>query len=356
MITDQLQVEVRHTRRDIDALAADWDALDQAQANPLLGHRWFAAAAATLHADETLHVIVVRRNSRLLGLAPLVVERRHGVERLEIIGAAALQEPAGLLASDPQVLQTLCASLVSLRRTLVLHRVPCDGGVLPVLRACARGRGILMTARSASCLRVDITGSWEDYLARRSSQVRTGLRRKRAALEQLGPVAFDPRRPSVAEWPALFEEALDVEADGWKGAGDSSMRRNAALRNFVSELGRRFAADGALRICFLRAGGRAVAMSILLEADRRCWEIKIGYRDSASRASPGRLLLWETLRDAFDRGLRGYEFLGSGDGQQPDWANARQSLQTLVFYPWNLRGMWALCVDTLSRIVRRLRR
>jgi CelD/BcsL family acetyltransferase involved in cellulose biosynthesis len=97
-------------------------------------------------------------------------------------------------------------------------------------------------------------------------------------------------------------------------------------------------------------------MSILLEIDRRYWEIKIGYRESAGRASPGRLLLWETLRDAFGRGLRGYEFLGTGDGQQPDWANARQSLQTLVFYPWNVRGMWALGADTLGRIVRRLRR
>ena len=131
------------------------------------------------------------------------------------------------------------------------------------------------------------------------------------------------------------------------------MRHCATLSH---ELARRFAADGALRICFLRAGERAVAMSILLEVDRRCWEIKIGYRASASRASPGRLLLWETLRDAFGRGLRGYEFLGSGDGQQPDWANAGQSLQTLVFYPWNLRGLWALGADTLGRIVRRLRR
>lgn len=355
MTEDPLQVEILHTRREIDALATDWDALDQARANPLLGYRWFASAAATLHADETLHVIVVRRNSRLLGIAPLVLERRHGVERLEIIGAAALQEPAGLLAAEPLALQTLCSSLAALRRPLVLHRIPSDGGVQRLLSACARGRGILMTARSASCLRVDIAGSWDDYLASRSSQVRSGLRRKRAALEQLGQVAFDSRRPSIAEWPALFEEALDVEADGWKDAVGSSMRRNEALRNFVLELGRRFAADGALRTCFLRAGGRAVAMSILIEADQRCWEIKIGYRESASRASPGRLLLWETLRDAFGRGLHGYEFLGSGDGQQPDWANAGQSLQTLVFYPWNLRGIWALGVDMMSRIARRLR-
>jgi CelD/BcsL family acetyltransferase involved in cellulose biosynthesis len=351
-----MQVEVLRTCQEINVLAANWDGMIQAKRNPLLAYSWFAAAAATLHDESTLHVVVVRRESRVLAIAPMAQTRRHGVDWLEIIGAATLHEPSALLASDESALQSLCESLVSLRRPFMLQRIPVDTCIRSYLTDCARGHGIVITARSAPCLRVEVVDSWEEYLAGRSTQIRTGLRRKRAVLEQLGPVAFESRRPTVAELPEVFEEALNVEEDGWKGASGSSMRRNAPLCNFVYDLARRFATDGALRICFLRAGERAVAMSILLEANQRYWEIKIGYRESAARASPGRLLLWETLREAFGRGLRGYEFLGSGDGQQPDWANASQSLQTLVFYPWNLRGLWALGSDTLGRIVRWLRR
>ena len=97
-------------------------------------------------------------------------------------------------------------------------------------------------------------------------------------------------------------------------------------------------------------------MSILLEHGQRYWEIKIGYRESVSRASPGRLLLWESLHAAFNRGLRSYEFLGSGDGQQPDWATSSQALHTLVYYPWTAAGIWALATDAAARVLRQLRR
>jgi CelD/BcsL family acetyltransferase involved in cellulose biosynthesis len=206
----------------------------QAQANPLLSYRWFAAAAATLHADATLRVIVVRRDSRLLGIAPMAVERRHGVDRLEIIGAARLQEPAGLLAADEPALQSLCESLIALGQPFVLHRIPPEAGVLLLLSACARGRGIVMSARSAPCLRIEVAGSWEDYLAGRSGQVRTGLRRKRRRSKSSGQ--SHSIAASIQPNCRPFEEALDVEADGWKaGAVRCDLCGSATL----SELARR---------------------------------------------------------------------------------------------------------------------
>jgi CelD/BcsL family acetyltransferase involved in cellulose biosynthesis len=225
-----------------------------------------------------------------------------------------------------------------------------------LLSACAKGRGTLLIARSAPCLRVDIAGSWDEYLAGRSSQVRSSLRRKRAMLEQSGPVSFELLHPEAADLPAILEEAIEIEADGWKEAAGSSLRRNAALREFVYALAERFAAAGALRVGFLRAAGQGVAMSILLEHDQRYWEIKIGYRESVRRASPGRLLLWETLREAFNRGMRGYEFLGSGDGQQADWATGSTALHTLVYYPWTRAGFRALATDAGAQVLRRLKR
>lgn len=350
------QVRTLQTRRELEALAADWDTLDPARRNPLLSHRWFAAAAATLHVDGSLHVIELRRDARLVGIAPLASTRRHGVRCIEIIGAAMLHEPTALLADAESTCKALCAALVATRRPFVLQRIPMDSGVIDQLSKCAKGRGTLLVARSAACQRVDIEGSWDEYLAGRSSQVRSGLKRKRAMLEQGGPVSFELLRPKPAELPAILDEAIAIEADGWKDAAGSSLRRNDALRHFVSELAHRFAADEALRVCFLRVAGRGVAMSILLEYDRCYWEIKIGYRESASRASPGRLLLWETLRDAFNRGLRRYEFLGSGDGQQPDWATGSASLHTLVFYPWTPAGIWTLALDAGGRVLRRLKR
>ncbi|MGE0465640.1 MAG: GNAT family N-acetyltransferase [Steroidobacteraceae bacterium] len=347
-------VRVLRKRDELDETAAAWDALPQARANPLLGSRWFAAAAR-LHPDDALYVVTIETGTRLVAVAPLTQSRRNLVNRLEFIGARTLNEPSGLLAESPSHLMQLCDELTGLRRPLLLQRIPVDSNVESRLRQCARGKGRLFIARSAPCHRVDITGNWADYLATRSSQVRSGMRRKRAILGKTGTVSVDTRRPQPGELPSVFDEALDIEADGWKGSGHSSMRSNDALRGFVVELARRFAETGELQISFLRAGQRAVAMCLLLEFDRRLWEIKIGYRDSARRASPGRLLLWETLRGAFEKGLRSYEFLGSGDSQQPDWATSSQELHTLVYYPYSFAGIVALVMDVMSHLLRRLR-
>jgi CelD/BcsL family acetyltransferase involved in cellulose biosynthesis len=148
------QIRILQKRRELEALAADWDALDQARQNPLLSHRWFAAAANALHADNSLHVIELRRDARLVAMAPLARVRRRGVDWLEFIGAATLHEPTALLTDTESSARALCKALVDARRPFVLQRIPMDSGVMGLLSACAKGRGTLLVARSAPCQRV----------------------------------------------------------------------------------------------------------------------------------------------------------------------------------------------------------
>ena len=355
MTADPFAVKVLTTIGELEQAGPDWDRLPQACSEPLLSHRWFAAAAETLHADGELHVITVTRDSALMAIAPLARSRRAGIRRLEFIGSATLFEPCGLLAADPDARARLSTAMVDQGLPFVLQRVPVASGIASEMRGLARGRGHVRLAASAPVLRVELDGDRQSAVADRESQSAT-LRRKRAMLERIGPVRFEALRPAPSELPAALDEAIDVEADGWKGAAGSALRHKDGLRRFVAELARRFSQSGELRIFFLRAGDRAVAMSIQLERDRRLWEIKVGYRQSAARASPGRLLLSEVLRDARARGLTGYEFLGSGDDQQPHWANASQALQTVVYYPYSITGMLAFAFDVVAGLLRRLRR
>ncbi len=349
-------VQILSTPGELQQSAADWDSLPQAIRDPLLGHRWFSAAAAHLHAPGELHVVTVRRRSQLVAIAPLVRTRRSGVTRLEFIGSRVLQEPCDLLALDPVAHTQLCTALVAAGHPLMLQRVPAESGIDAALRTVAAGRGRVLVAASAPVRCVEMAGNWDAYLAGRSPGLAAGLRRKRRRLERLGPVILDALRPAPSELRSVLDEAFDVEADGWKGASGSALRNNDRLRRFVIDVAERFAIGGDLRVNFLRAGDRAVAMGILIEFNQRLWEIKIGYRQLATSASPGRLLLSETLREACGRGLHGYEFLGSGDRQQLDWANAGRSLHTVVYYPYTASGLWAFAADLFSRLMRRLRR
>jgi CelD/BcsL family acetyltransferase involved in cellulose biosynthesis len=353
MTSQGLKVRVASGPSELEDLAKDWGTLPQATTDPLLSHDWLATAAANPPDGATPHFVVVERSGRLAACAPLVETRGLSGQRLEIAGVRLLNEPSGLLFDGDESLECLCQALVSLRRPMVLQRVEPAMGLLSRLRHCRGGH--VVEVNSAPALQIVRTGSWDDYIAGRSAECRSGFRRKRQRLAAIGPVEFVALHPSPAEVHHVLGEVFDVEADSWKGRNGSAVMHRPAMRRFIEDVGGRFARHGRLAVNFLRVGGVSAAALIALEHGHRLWELKIGYRDRFGEASPGRLLLWETLRDAFRRGQEGYEFLGSGDGQQQAWANSERRLHTLVYYPNSPAGALAFGADAASHIARRLR-
>ena len=75
---DRVSSSLIQTVDELDALATEWDSLAQPFASPLFDHDWFWAAARVLHDASDLRVFTVRENGRLVGAAPLVVDRSRG--------------------------------------------------------------------------------------------------------------------------------------------------------------------------------------------------------------------------------------------------------------------------------------
>jgi CelD/BcsL family acetyltransferase involved in cellulose biosynthesis len=333
---------------ELEALADAWARLPGADCNPLLTHDWFCAAANTLHPDRRLAVITAWREGQVVGAAPLVEVRRGAARWLEFIGSEPLYEPCDFLYQDPAAIEDLVQYLVDLRLPMALQRVPADGPVARSLTVQRRGR--LFRLPGAPCSRVDTRGTWSDYLRGRSDECRAGYPQRRRILEACGVVRFESLVPRPAQSDALLDELVRVESTGWKLANGSALAVRPHLQSFLREVSRRFAARGQLRVNLLCCGTQTVAIQWMLEYGARLWELKIGYDERWRRASPGRLLLWESLRMAFQRGLDAHEFLGAGDGQQPTWATGALPLETLVWYPHSAAGFVAAATDVLRRI------
>jgi len=344
-------LQLIETLEKFEAIAGLWNSLPGVAENPLLSHDWFCAAAGTLHRDQRLQVVTIWGGDKVLAAAPLV-ESRHGVvSRLEFIGSRALYEPCDLLYRDSDSLDELARQLIALRRPLVLQRVPAGRGLVATFRFV--GSGKVLPIRSQPCKRVDLTGSWEQYLAKRSGECRAGFPYKRRKLAAIGAVTFEALTPDAATAAELVDEFVRVEAGSWKLATGSALSARPRMEAFFRDLSRRFAERGQLRLCFLRCGRQAVAAQLGLQFADRIWELKAAYDQRWQAASPGRLLLWESLRDAFAKGLKSYEFLGAGDGQQAWWSTSEQPLQTLVYYPYAIGGAIAVGADVGGALVRR---
>jgi CelD/BcsL family acetyltransferase involved in cellulose biosynthesis len=338
---------------ELERLATSWATDPPAGLGPLTRPAWFAAAAREYGSGGGLRVVVVEDHDRVAAVAPLIVGRGG---RLELLGAAQLPEPGDFAARDGAARAALARAVVGLRRPLYLGRLPRSSPTVDALQRALGRRGLLATRPADPWPTLTLDEGWTASEGRLSSRRAGDLRRARRRAEQHGPISVDHHRPTPDRLDGLLAEALDVEAGGWKGSSRTALRHDPPLARFFLDWAHGAAADGSLRISFLRIDGTAAAMQVAAEADDRRSILKIGHTDAFTRCSPGLLLLLETIRDAAGRGLAAVELLGTVEPWTRAWTTEASETVCVRTYPATGRGAGRLTVDGLRAVENRRRR
>jgi len=173
------------------------------------------------------------------------------------------------------------------------------------------------------------------------------LRRARRIADGMGRVSVQIVAPSAADLVPLLDEALAVEAMGWKGRDGTALLLDQRRGGFFRRWAAAACDKGILRLCFLRIGGQPAAMQLALESGGRFWLLKIGYSDVFARCSPGLLLMVESIAYAARSGLDSYEFLGTPEPWIGSWTVHARSCVSLSAYPFGAAGLSALARDAL---------
>jgi CelD/BcsL family acetyltransferase involved in cellulose biosynthesis len=336
-----------------DDLIARWRLLPQAAEEFPQSAEWTLVAAQSLYAYDTLRFIQLSQQGEIVGLAPMAVTRGGSIERLEMAGATALFEPCGFAYRDDETLRALCEAVVREGRPVVLQRIAADGALTHAFKTAARGRGQLLQFNASGAPFVPIASSWDQYFQSLSSRRRQDYRRARRGLERLGKIEVEIRVPDADAVEAGMTEAMQVEAASWKGREGSALLTNPRLSGFFLQLAARLAGLGQLRLCFLRLNGAAIAMQVAAVHGGRWWVLKIGYDERWADHSPGIQLMWDVLREAFERGLTSFEMLGSAEPWLSIWTREQRAYRTLAFYPYNGRGIVALSADIMRAFAQR---
>lgn len=350
-------VDVLERIEELRCIAADWDTLAKQSGVLLLSADWFLACAETLCAESDLRVVVVRRAGALCAVAPLVVVRGEGGERLEVLGVSVLYEPSGFLYDTAESLHHLVSKIVSLRMPAVLDRIHAESPLAGMFRELIGYRGVIFSRRTAPAVYVATIGSWEEYFQSISGQRRYDYQRKRKRTERFGRVGVRIERPRGGDGlPLMLEKVFRVEGAGWKGRSGSGLLANERVRKFIARYSEMARDRGTLAVCFLEIEEQPIATILGIVWEKRFWVLKIGYDEQWARCSPGIQLTMETIRYAFDQGLEAYEFLGSEESWQAIWPRHRHELMSIAIYPVSCRGLSALGHDLRRHGLQRIRR
>jgi CelD/BcsL family acetyltransferase involved in cellulose biosynthesis len=341
------KVEIVQDLSTLRSLAEGWNALAERFKTPLLRHEWFTACAEAFCPPGQLAILVIHSQEEILAIAPLVIERRFGLERLELLGTSVLLEPSGFLYKDEGALAELVDAIVALGKLMLLRKLPVRSPERILFNKLSPRRAFRMRTRPACSPVIPIVTSWAQFEKKISSSRRSSFRRIRKRAEEFGEVQFEVISPGPGNLKPYLDEVFQVEAAGWKQRRGTVMQSNPALRRFFSAYSEAAAALGTLRLCFLRIDGRAVAVQLAVEYAKQFWLLKIGFDEAWSHCSPGILLMHETIRYAFEQKLEAFEFLGGDEPWLHIWTDEVDAYETHVISPLSFRGFFALGVEGL---------
>lgn len=316
------RVEVVASPAEFSGLRSEWNALVSRTDDQIFYRHEFIETWLNHFATGKWRILLLRDSVGFLvaalpllrGWAPL-----HGLPLRQLRGAANLHSGRfDLIADDPQHASAAFLDYLAGQRdwdVLVLAELPGQGGARALERV-AGDRGFptgRWSAMQSPCL--ELPATWAELERQLSSHFRANLRRRRRKLAALGEV----RAERCADSAERLEAGIELELRGWKGRAGTAMAQDADTCGFYTDLARVLGPQHRLALWGLYLDERLIAFQFGLEHNGSYALLKPTYDEAFARYSPGQLLMAEVLRDAIDRGLSRFEFLGDDKPWKRDW-------------------------------------
>ena len=276
--------------------------------------------------DQRLRVLVVAEGNEPTGILPLVVR----TERTRIGSLRFLTYPLDYWGSfygpiGPFPDKTLKAGLRYLRRrrrdwdVLELRWLPDDDTDPSRTGAILKSLGLrpCRTLVDQTAV-IRLEGTWEDYLAKRTSKWRNNYRRWQRRLQEQGRLDYLRYRPRGAahgdgdpRWD-LYDACIEVAQKSWQGSSrDGTTLSHDSVSSFLKDVHAAAARVGALDLNLLLLDGAPFAFIYNYHYRGHLFGLRVGHDKARARDGAGNLLYARTIEDSFRRGDRLYD-LGPG--------------------------------------------
>jgi CelD/BcsL family acetyltransferase involved in cellulose biosynthesis len=323
---------------DLASIKSEWSELADRSGNLFSTWEWASVWWKHFGRGRPLAVALCRDQSEeLVAILPLYLAFERPLRVARFIGQNDGDELGPVCErGDVRVADALLRSADQPRRrwdVLLAEHLPGGTGVAPLLG----GR----TLRRWACPVVDIEAtSWDEYLAGRSSNFRSQVRRKeRRLVREQGlryRLAGDPDRLN-ADMDTLFA----LHHARWRDGNSRAFAgAHAAFHREFAALALR---RGWLRLWIAEANGRAVAAWYGFRYAGAELYYQSGRDPAWDRFSVGLVLLTHTLREAVNDGMRQYKLLRGNDAYKNRFATSDPGVET-VAVSRGLMGRFAVSV------------
>jgi CelD/BcsL family acetyltransferase involved in cellulose biosynthesis len=347
---------VRGQRDVIDRVADSWRGLcDRTKHSPFCRPEWVAAYLRAFCRRPQVLVLTIEDGSALAAVLPLLETNTFCG-----IPARTLQTPGNFHTCRFEMATRTETTEEAL--TLLWERLKQEAWDVVELKNVPRHAAGERLLRLAQC---DgwLTGSWSTeetpYMnlegAREPRDVIPTGSFRRDIQHRIRKAArkckMDFCRVDSWESPYL-NEFYKLEMSGWKGKRGSAIACSPSTQLFYDEITRAATRFGYLTVHALQFDGHTVASQLGLEYGARYYSLKIAYDEQYAWASPGHLLVEQTLRDCIRRGVVEYDTLGPSGQWKRKWTTNIRPHSNCYIFRKSVRGRLACAtkMELMSRL------
>jgi CelD/BcsL family acetyltransferase involved in cellulose biosynthesis len=322
---------------EVKALASEWRPLAERRGNAFVTPEWFLAWLRHCGQGWEPRVAVVRApQGTLRGILPLVSSIKSGHPAVRSCAVGDYFHPVADVRDEEAVAIAAAPALAPRDRgprSVLLENVDAGGGWWRAL-ADASPAPLATVERAESVLPfVELAGlSWDDYLARRSRQLRSQLGRKLRSLRRKHDVRFrrTQRSEEVAADLGILFRLHDAR---WAERPEASGLADPAIRAFHLEFATIALERGWLRLTVMEVDGEPIAALYGWLIGGRWSYYQAGFDPAWSRHSPGFLLLAETIREAIADGASEYDMLLGEEAFKRRFATSSRRVCSVLLAP-----------------------
>ena len=279
---------------------AEWASLADASENPFATVEWCEAWLEHAAGGASPRFFAAVEAGKTVAIAPLVILRGRYVRKARFLGYGAANElgPIGPVAQGAEALRLALDATRS--EWDVFHGETLPGTGWP------ERLGATLVGEEGSPVVGGPWASWDDYLATRSHNFRSELRRKERRLLEEGLTGKAVTEEQELE-PAL-DALFDLHRRRW---GAEASPFFAGLETFHRAFSRLALERGWLRLRVLELDGEIVSVTHGFRFGGREWSYQFGRDPDFDRSSLGLIASAQAIREAFAEGVREF-MLGPG--------------------------------------------
>ncbi len=329
----EITIEIEEGFDALSRLRAEWQALFVASgAPPFLSWEWVATGPKWFGQGKNPFLLCARADGVLLALLPLCAERKQmsrfspELKRISFLGESyGAPDYLDILALPG--FKKECAELFLNRLAesrsfdlLELEGMSVDSYTLRLLTKhfANSARFKYKIVPQYICPQMSLDAGWEELLERshRSEYFKRCMRRLNKFASFEFRVVSDPEAIAAA-----YGRFLNLHTGRWSERGGSSALGEPEQSGFMLDASHALACAGMTRFEEIWLEGQCRASLLGFESGACYYFYLSGFDQAWSKYSLGFTLLWLSIREASERGLKTYDFLRGDENYKFNWSD-----------------------------------